>query len=131
MKNLDLEESLGYSDAASDENLDNASNYSEEDFIARHGNVSSNSEDTWRSGLKLHSDEHIIPSSVSSRYASNRHQVCVIINDTSKEFDAENNPIINPQNPVRGANHRAEGEIESAVMTREKIHLSAAEWQMI
>jgi hypothetical protein len=46
--------------------------------------------------------------------------VCVIINDTSEEFDIENNPVINPQNLERWANHRAEGEIESAVMTREK-----------
>jgi hypothetical protein len=36
----------------------------------------------------------------------------VIINDTSEEFDTESNPIINPQNPTRGANHRAEGETE-------------------
>jgi hypothetical protein len=35
MENLDLEESSGYSDMASDENLDNISNYSKEDFMAR------------------------------------------------------------------------------------------------
>jgi hypothetical protein len=65
MKNLDLEESLGYSDMASDKNLANVSNYSEEDFMACYGNVSGNSEDTWRSGLKLHDDEHTVPSSGS------------------------------------------------------------------
>jgi hypothetical protein len=107
MKNLDLEESSGYSDTASDENLNNINNYSEEDFIACHGNVSSNSEGTWRSGLKLHGDEQITLSLSSSQYASNRHQVYVIINDTSEEFDIENNPFINPQNLERGANHRA------------------------
>jgi hypothetical protein len=116
---------------ASDENLDNISNYSEEDFMACYGNVSGNSEDTWRSGLKLHDDEHTVPSSGSSRYDSNRHQLCIIINDTSKEFNAENNSIMNPQNLERGAKHRAEGETESAVATRDKVHLSAAEWQII
>jgi hypothetical protein len=131
MENLDLEESLGYSDMGSDENLDKSSNYSKENFMSCYGNVSGNSEDIWRTRLKLHNDENIIPPSASSHYASNQHQVYVIINDTSKEFDAQNNPIINPQNPARGANHRAEGETESAVATREKVCLSAAEWQMI
>jgi hypothetical protein len=84
MENLDLKESSGYLDMDSDENLGNVSNYSEEDFMACYGNVSSNSENTWRSGLKLHAGEHTVPSSSSSHYDSNRHQVCVIINDTSR-----------------------------------------------
>jgi hypothetical protein len=100
MENLDLDESSGYSDMGSDENLDKSHNYSEEDFMACYGNVSGNSEDTWREGLKLHNDKHTFPSSVSSHYASNRHQVYVIINDTSEEFNTENNQIINPQNPA-------------------------------
>jgi hypothetical protein len=101
MENLDLDESSGYSDMGLDKNLDKSHIYSEEDFMACYGNVSSNSEDTWRAGLKLHNDEHMFPSSVSSHYASNKHQVYVIINDTFEEFDAEHNPIINPQNPER------------------------------
>jgi hypothetical protein len=40
--------------------------------------------------------------------------MCIIIDDTSKEFDTENNPVINLQNLERGANHRAEGETDSA-----------------
>jgi hypothetical protein len=107
-------------------NFDNISSYSEEDFIACCGNVSSNSEDTWRSGLDLYDDELTIFSSGSSHGTSNRHQVCVIISDTSEEFDTENNPVINPQNLERGANHRAEGETNSAVGTREEVHLTAA-----
>jgi hypothetical protein len=106
MKNLDLEESSGYSDMASNENLDNINNYSEEDFMACYGNISGNSKDTWRLGLKLRDDEHTVPSSGSGHYDSNRHQVCVIINDTSEEFVAENNPIMNPQNLERGAKHK-------------------------
>jgi hypothetical protein len=86
METLNLEESSGYLDTASDKNLDNIKNHSEEDFIAYCGNISGNSEDAWRSGLRLHDDEQIIPS--SRQYTSNWHQVYVIINDTSKEFDA-------------------------------------------
>jgi hypothetical protein len=54
MENLDLEESLGSSTAVSDEKVGNTS---EKDFITGCGNVSGSSEDTWRSGLRLHSDE--------------------------------------------------------------------------
>jgi hypothetical protein len=57
--------------------------------------------------------------------------VYVVINDTSEEVDAKNNPVINPQNLERGANNRAEGETESAVVGREKVYLLAKEWQMI
>jgi hypothetical protein len=71
MENLDLEESSGYSNTVFDENLNNINNYSEEDFLTCHGNVSSNSEGTWRSGLKLHGDEKITLSLGSSQYASN------------------------------------------------------------
>jgi hypothetical protein len=94
-------------------------------------NVSGNSEDMRRSGLELYDDEQTIFSSGSSRGASNRHQVCIIINDTSKEFDTKNNPVINLQNLELGANHRAEGETDSAVATREKVHLTAVEWHTI
>jgi hypothetical protein len=48
METLDLEESSGYSDRASDENFDNVSNYSEEDFMACYDNFSVNSENTKR-----------------------------------------------------------------------------------
>jgi hypothetical protein len=128
METLDLEESSGYPDTASDKNLGNINNHSEENFVAYRSDVSSNSEGAWMPGLKLHDDEQIIPSSHSSQYASNRHQMYVIINDTSKEFDAKNNLVINPQNIERGANHRVEGETDPAIATREKVHLSAAEW---
>jgi hypothetical protein len=57
--------------------------------------------------------------------------VYVTINDTFEEVDAKNNPVINPQNLERGANHRAEGETESAIVGRAKVYLLAEEWQMI
>jgi hypothetical protein len=51
MENLNLKESSDYSDMASEGNSDIISNYSEEDFTARYGDVSFNSGDEWRSGL--------------------------------------------------------------------------------
>jgi hypothetical protein len=51
----------------------------------------------------------------------------VIISDTYEEFNNKNNPVINLHNLERGANHRSEGETSP----REKVHLSADEWQMI
>jgi hypothetical protein len=51
----------------------------------------------------------------------------MIISDTSKEIDNENNKVINLQNLERGANHRSEGETKP----RENMHLLAEEWQMI
>jgi hypothetical protein len=111
VENLDLKESSGYSDIVAEGTSDSMSNYSEEDFIA-YGNVSGNSEDTWKSGLELYGDEQTIFSSGSSHGTNNRHQVCVIINDTPEEFDTENNLVINSQDLELGANHRAEGETE-------------------
>jgi hypothetical protein len=57
MENLYLEKSSGYLDMAFDENLNSIRNYSEGDFMACYGNVSGNSEDTWRSGLELYNKE--------------------------------------------------------------------------
>jgi hypothetical protein len=131
MGNLNMKELSGYSSTTSEENFDNISNYPEKDLTAGYGDVSNKPEDTWRTGLKLYDDEQTIFSSISSRNTRNQHQVCVIINDTSEEFDTDNNPIINPHNLERGANHRAEGETKSAIATREKFHLTAAEWQTI
>jgi hypothetical protein len=108
IETLNPKELSGHMDAASDKNLGNINNPSEEDLITYCCDVSGNFEDAWRSGLRLHDDEKLMHSSNSRQYASNRQQVYVIINDTSEEFDAENNPVINPQNIERGANHRAE-----------------------
>jgi hypothetical protein len=41
------------------------------------------------------------------------------------------NPVINPANIDRGANHLAEGQIVESLTTREKIRLSADEWRVI
>jgi hypothetical protein len=98
METLYLEESSDYSDRVSDENFDNVRNYLEEDFMAYCGNVSVNSENTWRPGLELYSDEQTIFSSSSSSGVHNKYQVYAIIDETSEEFNANNNPIINLEN---------------------------------
>jgi hypothetical protein len=131
IKNLDLEESSSYSDMASEENFDNINSSSEEDFMAYYGNVSSNSEDTWRSGIELYDDEQTIFSSGSSRGAIKQYQVYAIINDTSEELDDNNNPIINPENVRKGANHMEEGDTAETIVARVKIQFTIAKWETI
>jgi hypothetical protein len=57
--------------------------------------------------------------------------VYVIIDETSEEFDDNNNLVINPQNIRRGAKYMAEGETEETITTRVKVRLIAAEWETI
>jgi hypothetical protein len=130
MENLDLKESSGYSDTTSDGNSKNISSYYEEDFIAYYGNVSKNSEDTWRSGLELYDDEQTIFSLGSSHGVSNKYQVYAIIDDTSEELNIKNNPIINPENIRKGTNHMA-GETTETMAGRVKIQLTTAELDTI
>jgi hypothetical protein len=131
METLDLEESSGYSDKAFDKNLDNLNNYSEEDFTACYDNVSVNSEDIWKSGLDLYGDEQTIFSSGSNSDDHNQYQVYSVINETLEECDANNNPIINPENVRRGSNHMAEGNTEETIAARLKVQLTPAEWDTI
>jgi hypothetical protein len=48
-----------------------------------------------------------------------------------QKVENENNPVINPHNLEQGADHRADGEIELAVVGREQVYLSGEEWRMI
>jgi hypothetical protein len=57
--------------------------------------------------------------------------VLAIVGDNSEEFDENNNPVLNPANIDRGANHLAEGQTADSLTTREKIRLSADEWRVI
>jgi hypothetical protein len=57
--------------------------------------------------------------------------VYAIIDDTSEELDANNNPIINPENVRKGTNHMAEGETAETMAARVKIQLTIAEWDTI
>jgi hypothetical protein len=57
--------------------------------------------------------------------------VFAIIGDNSKEFDNKNNPVLNPANITRGADHLAEGDTVDSLATRAKVRLSSDEWNII
>jgi hypothetical protein len=111
MGNLDLEEQSG-------------------DFIICCDNISDKSTDAWKTGLELHEDEQITFSSFNNKY-DNQYQVLAIIGDNSEELDDNNNPILNPANMTRGANHLAEGDTADSLANRAKIRLSAEDWNTI
>jgi hypothetical protein len=123
MENLDLEESSGYQDMGSDKNSNQSNSYSEDDFMVYYGNVSNNSGDTWNSGLELYDNEQTIFSSGPNRDGDvhSQYQVYAIIDDSSEELDGNNNPIINPTNVRRGANHMAEGDTAESIANRVKV----------
>jgi hypothetical protein len=47
--------------------------------------------------------------------------VFAIVGDNSEEFDENNNPVLNPANINRGANHIAEGQTTESLIARKKI----------
>jgi hypothetical protein len=100
------------------------------DLMICHNNTSDKSVDTWETGLELHEDDSSIFSSLNSKF-DNRYQVLTIIGDNSEELDENNNPVLNPENVNRGANHLAEGETADSLATREKVRLSVDEWRTI
>jgi hypothetical protein len=83
-------------------------------------NISDNSTDTWKTGLELSEDSDSIFSSFNSN-TGKQCQVLAIVGDNSEEFDENNNPVINPANIDRGANHLAEGQTVESLTAREKI----------
>jgi hypothetical protein len=93
-------------------------------------NLSDKSTDTWKTGLELHEDNQTTLSSGSSKF-DNQYQILTIIGDNSEEFDDNNNPVLNPANVTRGANHLAEGDTADSLANRAKIRLSAEEWNTI
>jgi hypothetical protein len=101
-----------------------------EDLMISRDDTSDKSTDTWKTGLELHEDENSIFSSFDSKF-DNRYQVLAITEDNSEEFDENNNPVLNPANINRGANHLAEGETANSLINREKIRLSVDEWKII
>jgi hypothetical protein len=111
MENLDLGEPAG-------------------DFMICYNSTSDKSTDTWKIGLELHEDDQTIFSSPSSKI-NQQYQVFAIIGENSEEFDENNNPILNPANLTRGANHPAEGDITDSLATRAKVRLSANNWKTI
>jgi hypothetical protein len=101
-----------------------------EDLMISHDDTSDKSTDTWKTGLELHEDENSIFSSFDNKF-DNRYQVLAITEDNSEELDENNNPVLNPANINRGANHLAEGETADSLANREKVRLSVDEWRTI
>jgi hypothetical protein len=101
-----------------------------EDLTICLDDISDKSTDTWKTGLELSEDGDSIFSSFNSNIGK-QCQVLAIVGDNSEEFDENNNPVLNPANIDRGANHLAEGQTAESLTTREKIRLSVDEWRII
>jgi hypothetical protein len=103
-----------------------------EEFIICYDDTSDKSTDTWKTGLELHEDKETILSNSSSKF-DNRYQVLTIVGDNSEELDNNNNnnPVVNPANINRGANHLTEGDTTESLANRDKIRLSVEEWNTI
>jgi hypothetical protein len=100
------------------------------DLVICLDNISDKSTDTWKIGLELSEDGDSIFSSFNSNIGK-QCKVLAIVGDNSEEFDENNNPVINPANIDRGANHLAEGQTVESLIAREKIRLSVDEWKII
>jgi hypothetical protein len=111
MKNLDLEAQL-------------------KNLMISHDDTSEQSMDTWKTGLELSEDDNSIFSSYNGKL-DNRCQILDITEDNSEELDDNNNPVLNPANINKGANHLAEGETADSLATRVKVRLSEDEWRTI
>jgi hypothetical protein len=90
-----------------------------EDLTIHHEDNSDQSIDSWKTGLELSKDDNSIFSSHNSKF-DNRCQILAIAEDNSEELD-DNNPVLNPANINRGANHLAEGETANSLPTRVKV----------
>jgi hypothetical protein len=91
-----------------------------EDLTIYHDDNSDQSTDSWKMGLELSENDNSIFSSHNSKL-DNRYQIFAITGDNSEEFDDNNNPVLNPANINRGANHLAEGETADSLTTRVKV----------
>jgi hypothetical protein len=91
-----------------------------EDLTICLDDISDKSTDTWKTRLELSKDGTSIFSSFNSNIGK-QCQVLAIVGDNSEEFDENNNPVLNPANIDRGANHLAEGQTAESLTTREKI----------
>jgi hypothetical protein len=91
-----------------------------EDLMICLNDILDKSTDTWKTGLELSKDGDSIFSSFNSNIGK-QCQVLAILGDNLEEFDENNNPVLNPTNIDRGANHLAEGQTAESLTTREKI----------
>jgi hypothetical protein len=90
------------------------------DLTIHHDDNSDQSIDSWKTGLELSEDDNSISSSHNNNF-DNRCQILAIAEDNSEELDDNNNPVLNPANINRGANHLAEGETADSLATRVKV----------
>jgi hypothetical protein len=97
-----------------------------EDLMIYHDDISDKSIDTWKTGLELSEDGDSIFSSFNSNIGK-QCQVLAIVGDNSEEFDENNNPVLNPANIDRGANHLAEGQTTES--SRGKWHTNTIQFQ--
>jgi hypothetical protein len=79
--------------------------------------ISDKSTDTWQTGLELSEDGDSIFLTLNINIGK-QYQVLAI--DNSEEFDENNNPVLNPANIDRGANHLAEGQTAESLAARKK-----------
>jgi hypothetical protein len=91
-----------------------------EDLMIYHDDISDQSTGTWKIGLGLSEDDNLIFSSYNGKL-DNRCQILAITEDNSKELNDNNNPVLNPANINRGANHLAEGETADSLATKVKV----------
>jgi hypothetical protein len=100
------------------------------DLMICHDNTSDKSTDTWKTGLELSEDDDSMISSFNSKIGK-QCQVLIITGENSEELDENNNPVLNPANIDKGANHLAEGQTAESLTAREKNRLSVDEWRII
>jgi hypothetical protein len=91
-----------------------------EDFMICCDDTSDKSTDTCKTGLELHEDNQTTFSSCSSK-VENQYQVLPIVGDNSEEIDDNKNPVLNPANVTRGANHLTEGDTADSLANRVKV----------
>jgi hypothetical protein len=91
-----------------------------EDFMICYDDTLDKSTDTWKTGLELHEDNQTTFSSCSSKF-DKQYQVLAIVGDNLEQFDNNNNPVLNPANISRGANHLAEGDTAESLANRVKV----------
>jgi hypothetical protein len=89
------------------------------DLTIYHDDNSDQSTESWKMGLELSEDDNSIFSSHNSKF-DNRYQILAITGNNSEELD-NNNPVLNPANINRGANHLAEEETANSLATRVKV----------
>jgi hypothetical protein len=124
---ISLEEEEERKIAEGDETMENFNlEVQLEDLMIYHDDISDQSTDTWKTGLELSEDDNSIFSSYNGKL-DNRCQILAITEDNSEELNDNNNPVLNPANINRGANHLAEGETADSLTTRVKVRLSEDE----